>query len=420
MDRLRFGAFTAPHHPLGESPTLLFRRDIALAAQLDELGYDEYWVGEHHSSGWETIGSPELLLAACAERTHTIRLGTGVISLPYHHPFNVAQRLAQLDHQSRGRLIFGSGPGALPSDAHTLGIDPLVQRDRQDEAMGVIFRLLRGDERFSYECDWFTLRDAQLQILPVQENMEAATASSLSPSGMQLAGKHSTGVLSIASTSSDGLAALPTQWAFAEESAAKHGQTVSRKNWRVLMSWHIAETREQARNEALLGLHRWHNEYNVHVLGRPGSVRVEDPWELLDQVAGAPGGPAGASVVGTPDDLVAAIRRLYEVTGGFGVVVGFAHDWANHEATKRSWDLVARYVIPEVNGQLRNLRSWADFLVSKQAELMGRASKAVLAKIAETPGAMDALQVTIAERAAAPAGAFRPGADVSTAAASAD
>ena len=74
---------------------LLFRRDIALGAQLEELGYDEYWVGEHHSSGWETIGSPELVLAAVGERTHTIRLGTGVISLPYHHPFNVASRLAQ-------------------------------------------------------------------------------------------------------------------------------------------------------------------------------------------------------------------------------------------------------------------------------------------------------------------------------------
>ena len=120
MERMRFGAFVAPHHPLGESPMLLFRRDIALAQQLDELGYDEYWVGEHHSSGWETIGSPELVLAAAGERTGNIRLGTGVISLPYHHPFNVASRLAQLDQMTRGRIIFGSGPGALPSDAHTL------------------------------------------------------------------------------------------------------------------------------------------------------------------------------------------------------------------------------------------------------------------------------------------------------------
>ena len=411
MERMRFGAFVAPHHPLGESPMLLFRRDIALAEQLDRLGFDEYWVGEHHSSGWETIGSPELVLAAAAERTGTIRLGTGVISLPYHHPFNVASRLAQLDQMARGRIIFGSGPGALPSDAHTLAIDPMTQRDRQDEAMGVIIRLLRGEERFSHESDWFTLRDAQLQILPYQENMEMATASSLSPSGMTLAGKHGTGVISIASTSSEGLAALPTQWGFAESAAAEHGQTVLRRNWRVMMNWHIAETREQAREEALLGLQRWHNEYNVRVLGRPGAKHYDDPWALMDSMTAS-----GAAVVGTPDDLVETVRNLYRVTGGFGAAIGFAHDWANHDATRRSWEMVARYVIPEINGQLRNLRKSAEFLTENQQELMQGASQAVMAKIRETPGAYDALKVTLAKGSARAKDTqqqeWRPGADV--------
>ncbi len=389
---------------------LLFRRDIALAQQLDELGYDEYWVGEHHSSGWETIGSPELVLAAAGERTGNIRLGTGVISLPYHHPFNVASRLAQLDQMTRGRIIFGSGPGALPSDAHTLNIDPVTQRDRQDEAMGVIQRLLRGEDRFSYDSDWFSLRDAQLQILPLQEDMEMATASSLSPSGMTLAGKYGCGVLSIASTSSEGLAALPTQWGFAETAAAENGQTVSRRDWRVMMNWHVAETREQAREEVVLGLQRWHNEYNVGVLGRPGARRYDDAWELLEQLSAA-----GAAVVGTPDDLVAAIANLQEVTGGFGTVIGFAHDWANHDATRRSWEMVARYVIPEVNGQLRHLRKSAEFLIEKQEELMGRASQAVMDKIRSTPGAYDALKVTLSKRSEKPKESqqeWRPGADV--------
>jgi limonene 1,2-monooxygenase len=178
------------------------------------------------------------------------------------------------------------------------------------------------------------------------------------------------------------------------------------------MSWHIAETREQARNEALLGLQRWHNEYNVDILGRPGATHVSDPWLLLDQMSDPSVG--GAAVIGTPDDLIAAIRKLSELTGGFGVVVGFAHDWANHEATKRSWDLVARYVIPELNGQLRNLHKSADFLRANQGDLMAAASQAVLAKIASTPGAMDALQVTMAERAASTSNEWRPGADVST------
>jgi limonene 1,2-monooxygenase len=412
--RIQFGAFLAPHHPVGESPSLLLQRDLELVTHLDRLGYDEFWCGEHHSSGWETIASPEMFLAAASQVSSTIRLGTGVVSLPYHHPFNVAQRMVQLDHLTRGRAMFGSGPGALPSDARTLGIDPLVQRDRQDEALGVIIRLLRGEPRFSHECEWFTLRDAELQILPMQADMPMATASSISPSGMQLAGKHGIGVLSIASNSTEGIAALPTQWGFAEEAAAEHGQTVDRGSWRVMMSWHIAETREQARAEAVHGLHRWHNEYNVWTLGRPGATHVDDAWELLDQVAGAGAAGAGAVVIGTPDELVSSIRHLQEITGGFGVVMGFAHDWANREATLRSWDLVARYVMPEINGTTRGLRASMQFLHDHQSELMAGASAAVMQKIMANPKAAEAMAITMqqmADRSAATerATTFRPG-----------
>src|SRR5215475_13148929 len=112
MNRLGFGAFLAPHHPIGEHPMLQFRRDLDLVEQLDKLGYDEFWCGEHHSSGWEMIGSPEMFLAAAGERTKRIKLATGVVSLPYHHPFNVAQRMVQLDYMTGGRVIFGSGPAS--------------------------------------------------------------------------------------------------------------------------------------------------------------------------------------------------------------------------------------------------------------------------------------------------------------------
>ena len=414
MSRIKFGTFLAPHHPLGESPTLQFQRDLDLAAHLDRLGYDEFWCGEHHSTGWEMIASPEMFLAAAGQRTHTIKLGTGVVSLPYHHPFNVAQRMVQLDHMTRGRAIFGSGPGALPSDARTLNIDPMTQRDRQDEALGVIVRLLRGDERFDYECDWFTMRDAALQILPLQETMPMATASSISPSGMQLAGKYGIGALSIASTSKEGLQALPTQWSFAEEAAAANGQTVTRNDWRVLMSWHIAETREQARKEAIMGLQKWHNEYNVDVLGRPGALRVEDPNELFEQVAVGGAEGSGAAVIGTPDDLIEAILGLQEVTGGFGTVLGFANDWANNEATMRSWDLVARYVIPAVNGQLRTQRESAEYVGARKAELMASAGAAIMSKIMGHQGAAAAMATTMQQMAARNAAqendpVFRPG-----------
>jgi len=398
MTRLRFGAFLAPHHPIGEHPMLQFRSDIDLVEHLDRLGFDEFWCGEHHSTGWEMIASPEMFLAAAAQRSHTIKLGTGVISLPYHHPFNVAQRIVQLDHMSGGRAIFGSGPGALASDAHTLCIDPLNQRDRQDEALGVIKRLLDGDDRVTYECEWFQLKDAKLQLLPLQEKLPMVTASTISPSGMTLAGKYGTGVISIGSTSTEGLAALSTQWAFAEQAAQKYGNTVNRKDWRVMLSWHIAETREQARREAGEGLMRWNNEYILETLQRPGTKRFTSADQAVDETAFVPG---AASVIGTPDDLIEAIRKLIPLTGGFGSVIGFVHDWANREHTIRSWDMVARYVIPELNGMMDRYRESREFVINNRSAFE-QAGKAVMNKILEHEGATAALAKTKNSRLAMP------------------
>jgi limonene 1,2-monooxygenase len=391
---MRFGAFLAPHHPVGENPMLQFRRDLDLVEQLDRLGYSEFWCGEHHSSGWEMIASPEMFLAAAGERTSRIKLGTGVISLPYHHPFNVAQRIVQLDHMTAGRVIFGTGPGALPSDAHTFDIDPMLLRDRQDEALGVILRLLRGEPRFSYETDWFTMRDAQLQLLPVQDHIPAATASMVSPSGMTLAGKYGIGVLSIGSMASEGITALATQWDFAEDAALESGATVDRSDWRVLLNWHIAETRELARDQARQGLQRWHNEYIVGTLQRPGTVAYDDPDEALDAICGgASKGIAQSAVVGTPDDLVEFIRKMSDLTGGFGTAIGFVHDWATPRDTSNSWDLVARYVIPELNGYTQNLKDSQKF-VSTKRDSFNRAGEAILDKILSNEKAAEAMKVT--------------------------
>src|SRR6201995_4061077 len=118
MARLKFGAFLAPHHPIGEHPLLQFRRDLDLVEQLDRIRYDEFWCGEHHSSGWEMIGSPEMFLAAAGERSKRIKLATGVISLPYHHPFNVAPRMVQLHWMTGGRAIFRSRSGGLGPRPH--------------------------------------------------------------------------------------------------------------------------------------------------------------------------------------------------------------------------------------------------------------------------------------------------------------
>ena len=378
MTRMRFGLFIAPHHPVGEHPTLQFERDLQFIELFDQLGYDEAWVGEHHSGGWETIGHPDVFLAAAAQRTHRIKLATGVVSLPYHHPFNVATRAALVDHLSRGRFILGTGPGALPSDAKMFGVDPVGIRDRQDEALGAITALLRGDEPVTMKTDWFELNEAMIQVRPLQEDMEIAAAVSISPSGMKLAGKHRLSVISVASYSEEGLQALPTQWGWAETYAKEFGNPVSRNNWRVMMPFHIAEDRETAFSEIYDGLQHWHNAYNVQTLSRPGAELVDDAKGFAHKMV-----ERGGAIIGTPDDAVEAIARLYDLAGGFGTLVGFVHDWANHDAMRRSYDLFARYVIPRVQGLIKPVQASQDLLRVNNKELMAQAGQGILKAIRE-------------------------------------
>ena len=149
MSRLRFGIFMAPFHPAGENPTLALQRDLELVEHLDRLGYDEAWIGEHHSAGSEIIASPEIFIAAAAERTRHIKLGTGVTSLAYHNPLWVAERMVLLDHLTRGRAMLGVGPGSLPTDSAMLGLNPTDTRELMDVNFDVVMRLLRGDEPVS-------------------------------------------------------------------------------------------------------------------------------------------------------------------------------------------------------------------------------------------------------------------------------
>jgi limonene 1,2-monooxygenase len=374
--RLGFGVFLAPHHPIGEHPTLQFQRDLELAKVLDDLCFDEFWVGEHHSAGWETIASPEMFLVAAAERTKRIRLGTGVVSIPYHHPFNVAQRIVMLDHLSHGRAMLGVGPGALPSDAVALGIDPMTQRDRMDEGLGVILRLLTQDEPFSVKGSYFELHDAALQIRPLQANLPIAVASTISPAGMKTAGKYGAGVLSVASYSEEGLMALPTQWGFGETSAKEHGKTIDRSNWRIVMPFHLAESKEQAIREVADGLKRWQNEYIVGILGSPMRAPFDDGYEAAKRMS-----QYGGAILGTPDDALESLAKLQKLSGGFGTVLCFAHDWAPREKMLKSYEMLARYVMPHVQGLIAPIQASADRVQANKTELMKKSSAAVLKAI---------------------------------------
>src|SRR3954447_15539026 len=341
-DRLGFGIFLPPMHPVGQNPTLTMQRDLQLIQHLDALGYDEAWIGEHHSSGFETIASPEGVIAAAAERTHHIKLGTGVNSLPYHHPLILADRIVMLDHLTRGRMMFGVGPGQLASDAYMLGIDPDEQRRMMEESFHVIMALFRG-EVVSAKTDWFTINEGRLQLRPYSK-FDVAVAASISPSGPKAAGRYGVGLLSIAATTPLGFEILAGHWAVMEEQAADHGTTVDRGQWRMMGAIHIAETEAEALDNCRYGLERVF-DYLAHVVPT-GPVEATDYEGRVKEM-----NEAGSAVIGTPDMAIAQIQRLVDQSGGFGCFLMFGGDIADFPATLRSYELFAQYVMPTSRGR---------------------------------------------------------------------
>ncbi|OBH81138.1 LLM class flavin-dependent oxidoreductase [Mycobacterium scrofulaceum] len=347
MAKLRFGYFIAPFHRAGTNPTLALQRDLAFIEHLDALGFDEVWLGEHHSAGSEIISSPEIFIAAAAERAKRIRFGTGVISLSYHNPLWVADRLMLLDHLTHGRIIGGVGPGSLPSDSSMIGLTPTDTRELLETNLDIVVRLLAG-ETVSAKTATHQLFDAKLQLAPYSDGgIPLSVAAVASPTGARLAGKHGIGLLSIGATLTvEGFNALSYHWGIVEERAATFGTQVDRTNWSLVGLFHLAETEKQAREEVKFGIEPWFR-YFQKVAAFP---QMTMPGEQLDEMIDVIN-DNGAGVIGTPERAREQVQRLWDQSGGFGCMLQMGHEWANPAATRRSAELFAAEVMPHFQGQ---------------------------------------------------------------------
>jgi len=376
---MRFGTFIPPHHlPVNYNPTYALQRDVEIVQLADTIGFDEAWFGEHHSGGAEPIGDPMLFIAHVAAQTKYIRLGTGVVSLPYHNPLWVADRLAMLDHLTRGRVMLGLGPGALATDAGMLGIHPSEQRDALEEDTAVLMHLMTSDEPISIETKRYKLVDAKLQLDFYQDpHPEMAAAAIVSPSGPRLAGTYGGGLLSIGATMKAGVDVLAMHWDVAEKRAAECGKTMDRKNWRLVGLMHLAETRDQAIKDVEYGLREF-CDYLQHTTPTP---QLEPVGETVsDYIEWAMS--TGAAVIGTYEDAIEQIEKLEELSnGGFGCYLLFDHNWAPWAAKKHHYEIFGDFVIPHFKKTNRRL---------KQSELDARLVRDKLA--AEQAAAVDAFK----------------------------
>jgi limonene 1,2-monooxygenase len=251
--------------------------------------------------------------------------------------------MAQLDHMTRGRVMFGVGPGALPSDAKMLGLAPVDTRPRMDESLDCIVALLRG-ETVTKKTSWFELCEARLSVgCYSQPTMDIAVASIRSPAGAVAAGRYGAGLLVLSGVDDASLKHHVANWNIYEEACRRHGHTADRSRWQFAVQIHLAESREQARKDVAYGLEKWIGYANDIVPApNPPPRGMADPasWMVSNERA----------IIGTPDDAVAKIEHMLEITGGFGGVLVFSHDWANWQATQRSLELIAEEVRPRLRG----------------------------------------------------------------------
>lgn len=334
---MRFGIFLQPvHHPT-ENPTLALERDLELIAHLDRLGYDEAWVGEHHSTGWENIAAPDVFIAAAAERTKTIRLGTGVVQLGLHHPLIALDRAIFLDHLTRGRSMFGVGVGGgLPSDLKVFGLSPEDAGRRLADSLDVMERLLFEEEPVSEKTDWFELHEAVLQISPYTKPHMPMAVASTNPRNIETMGRLGGTVLA---------GPVPGKvdeiYSHLQRGAEQAGRSASRDQIVLSYAMHVAEDRDEAIESFKRGAITEHYELNVAVNGRPRPPGDPEQWYS---------GYVKQNMIGSVEDVTDKIDGLIEETGGFGGILFTSRDWPGTGPALRSWEIFARQVAPVFGG----------------------------------------------------------------------
>lgn len=359
---MEYGLFIMPVHPPQRPVVDTYDDDLRTLIAADRLGYSEAWVGEHFTSAWENIPCPDLLLATAAGLTERIRLGTGVVLMPFHNPLEVALRFATLDNLTHGRFMLGVGSGGINGDRRAFGID-LSGPDAAAltrEGIEVVVKAWAG-EPFRYEGRFFKYdvpevdhtTDTGVLLRPYQQPHPpiAIAGVSRSSAGLALAGERGWIPLSTNFLQPD---VLREHWLSIESGAKKAGRTPSRRAWRIAREIYVADTHDQAWRDARDGaMARAFRDYMLPLVAggpyglaafKPVNGDVPDSAITIDYLA------ENVWIVGTPEECAAKLRRLYAAVGGFGTVLMIGHDWyPNPDKWSRSMELFAEKVMPRLD-----------------------------------------------------------------------
>jgi len=356
---MEIGFFTMPLHPPGSDITKTFDDDLDQIVALDEWGYKEAWIGEHFTSEWENIPNPDLFIANLIARTNNIMLGTGVNCLPNHEPFMLAHRVAQLDHMAHGRFLWGIGAGAYVGDCEVFGYDPSTEENRKmfRDTIDVILKIWQDPDPGVYEkWNWSfkvpePLESAglRLHLKPYQKPHPPIAVGGVSAhsSTLALAGERGWIPMSINVVPTR---VLKTHWEAVERGASTTGLTPNRAEWRICRDVYVAETTEQAREEALEGvLTRDFQRYFLPLFADRNltSLAKENP-DMPDSDLTAEYLMDNIWVVGSPDDVADKLRNLHHDVGGFGTLLAMGHEWEPKEKWTNSMTMLVNEVMPKL------------------------------------------------------------------------
>ena len=327
---LRFGLLSVvDHYPqeLGRTTAEFYGELLEQAEAADSLGFDSFWVAEHHFHEYGGVPRPPVLLAAAAMRTRRIRLGSAVVVLPFDNPLRTAEDYAMVDVLSGGRLDLGVGSGYLKHEYAGFNLDPEEKRARFEEALEVLLRAWTG-ERFSYDGRYHRVRDVQLNVRPVQRPRPPVWVATLRADGAPRIGARGFPVMLIPYASGETLA--ETAAAVAEYRAAfvKAGGGPAAATVPFGLHLHCAESTAQARAEARGCMERYVRT-RLYAVQRPFESLVEQ-----DVVA-----------FGDPEEI-ARVARRYEAAGLTHLLAIANFGGLPHKQVLRSLELMARHVLP--------------------------------------------------------------------------
>ena len=352
---MEFGLFMMPvHHPEKGLPRTI-KEDMNTIIKADELGFEEAWIGEHFTIPWENLPAPDLFISNALGLTKNIKLGTGVVLLQLHDPKDLAHRMAVLDHLAEGRLYFGVGTGGVPTEFELFGVAEDNRHARAAEVIEAVLKIWEADGPLDFQGEFLQVKSPTpipdpwlgLWIKPYTKPSPPIAVAGTSPnsSTIEWAGEHGWIPLTTSILATD---EVPSHWEAYSRGAAKGGFTPDRKDWRVCVDIHVAETTEEAREDVMqCGLARTYNDYFFPLFRRLGFLeRLKPDPSFPDEAINVEYMMDNRWIVGDPEYCLRRIRDIYDQVGGFGTLLQLTQDWDPPEKGLKSLELFAKHVAP--------------------------------------------------------------------------